>query len=139
MKTCFKEWYGSLDGLDVSIDGLDVPPFINSLDIFYSFLEVVYKNEIISFKCLLSIKGSLLGPQKWNKHSLSFIRSFTVIPYHSPGEDAAFGPETSSWSTKWTSPREGLPSVTVSVITHIQKLSQQGAKKVTTACPSGKL
>ena len=26
----------------------------------------------------------------------NFIRSFTVIPYHSPGEDAAFGPETSS-------------------------------------------
>ena len=64
MKTCFKEWYGSLDGLDVSIDGLDVPPFINSLDIFFSFLEIVYKNEIISFKCLLAIKGSLLDPPK---------------------------------------------------------------------------
>ena len=29
-----KEWYGSLDGLDVSIDSVDIPPFLNSLDIF---------------------------------------------------------------------------------------------------------
>ena len=30
----FKERYGSLDGLDVSIDGVDTPMFLNSLDIF---------------------------------------------------------------------------------------------------------
>ena len=29
-----KERYGSLDGLDVSIDRVDIPPFLNSLDIF---------------------------------------------------------------------------------------------------------
>ena len=29
-----KEQYGSLDGLDVSIDRVDIPPFLNSLDIF---------------------------------------------------------------------------------------------------------
>ena len=57
------------------------------------------------------------------------VRSFTVILYHSPGEDAAFGPETSSWSTKWTSPREGLPSVTVSVITHIKKIMSTGCQE----------
>ena len=30
----FKERYGSLDCLDVSIDGVDTPMFLNSLDIF---------------------------------------------------------------------------------------------------------
>ena len=29
-----KERYGSLDGLDVSIDGVDISLFLNSLDIF---------------------------------------------------------------------------------------------------------
>ena len=29
-----KERYGPLDGLDVSIGGLDIPLFLNSLDIF---------------------------------------------------------------------------------------------------------
>ena len=29
-----KERYGSLDGLDVSTDRVDIPPFLNSLDIF---------------------------------------------------------------------------------------------------------
>ena len=29
-----KERYGSLDGLNVSIDRVDIPPFLNSLDIF---------------------------------------------------------------------------------------------------------
>ena len=29
-----KERYGSLDSLDVSIDRVDIPPFLNSLDIF---------------------------------------------------------------------------------------------------------
>ena len=28
-----KEWYGSLGGLDISIDRVDIPPFLNSLDI----------------------------------------------------------------------------------------------------------
>ena len=29
-----KERYGSLDGLNLSIDRVDIPPFLNSLDIF---------------------------------------------------------------------------------------------------------
>ena len=35
-----KEQYGSLDGLDV-IDGLDIPLFLNSLDIFAETMLVL--------------------------------------------------------------------------------------------------
>ena len=36
-----KERYGSLDGLDVSIDGVDIPLFLNSLDIFAESMLVL--------------------------------------------------------------------------------------------------
>ena len=40
-----KERYGSLEGLDLSIDGVDISLFLNSLDIFcqkqVSFVELV--------------------------------------------------------------------------------------------------
>ena len=52
--------YRALDGLDVSIDGLDIPLFF-ILDIFaesiLAFVEIVTQ---LSFKRLLSIKRSLL-------------------------------------------------------------------------------
>ena len=45
-----KERYGSLDGLDVSIDRVDSPLFLNSLDIFWrkhvSFVELVTVKRI---------------------------------------------------------------------------------------------
>ena len=47
----------SLDGLDVSFDGLDIPLFINFLDIFAEnilvFLEIITKMKIDP-SCLLN-------------------------------------------------------------------------------------
>ena len=54
--------YGALDGLDVSVDGLDIPLFF-ILDIFaesiLAFVEIVTH---LSFKRLLSVKRPLLVP-----------------------------------------------------------------------------
>ena len=56
-----KERYGSLNGQDVSIDGVDISLFLNSLDIFAErkFCGACYSNEN---KCLLSIKRPHLDP-----------------------------------------------------------------------------
>ena len=39
----FKERYGSLDGLDVSIDGVDIPLFLSPLDIFAEIMLVLLR------------------------------------------------------------------------------------------------
>ena len=39
----FKERYGSLDGLDVSIYGVDIPLFLNSLYIFAEIILVLLR------------------------------------------------------------------------------------------------
>ena len=56
-----KERYGSLDGQDVSIDGVDISLFLNSLDIFAKrkFHWACYSNEN---KYLLSINRPHLDP-----------------------------------------------------------------------------
>ena len=54
--------YGALDGLDVSIDGLDIPLFF-ILDIFAeSILAFVEIFMHLSFKRLLCVKRPLLVP-----------------------------------------------------------------------------
>ena len=39
----FKERYGSLDGLDLSIDGVDIPLFLSSLYIFAEIILVLLR------------------------------------------------------------------------------------------------
>ena len=39
----FKERYGSLDSLDVSIDGVDIPLFLSSLYIFTEIILVLLR------------------------------------------------------------------------------------------------
>ena len=69
--------YGSLDGLDVSIDEVDIPLFLNSCDIFAaSILGFSWASESYENKHHLSFK-SLLGPLKLNKcprHLLGHLR-----------------------------------------------------------------
>ena len=56
-----KERYGSLEGQDVSVDGVDISLFLNSLDIFAKrkFCWACYSNEN---KRLLSIKRLHMDP-----------------------------------------------------------------------------
>ena len=74
-----KERYGSLDDLDVSIDGVDIPLDLNSLVIFcrkhIRFVEIVTAIN----KRLLSIKRSRLGPLKLRRRLGRFIRSLRYL------------------------------------------------------------
>ena len=75
-----KEQYGSLEGLDLSIDGVDISLFLNSLDIIFcqsklvllSLLQCYENKRLCRLNCLLhvSIKPPPppLGPLELTRH-----------------------------------------------------------------------
>ena len=74
-----KERYGSLDDLDVSIDGVDIPLFLNSLGIFCQKLIRFVELVTAINKRLLSIKHSRLELLKLHRRFGRFVRSLRYL------------------------------------------------------------